>query len=66
MAQRVSIANRNGLVQKTKAVEYSKPKWKSIVTKSDKAMTPNPAKEEIAVNPRRQNVRLVVTNINQF
>ena len=43
----VSIANRSGLVQKTKAVEYSKPKRKSIVTKSDKVMTPNPTKEEI-------------------
>ena len=43
----VSIANRSGLAQKTQAVEYSKPKWKSIVTKSDKVMTPNPTKEEI-------------------
>ena len=63
----VSIANRSGLVQKTQAVEYSKPKWKSIVTKSDNVMTPNPTKEEIDALEReiqKKRKRAVRTAVN--
>ena len=63
----VSIANLSGLVQKTQAVEYSKPKWKSIVTKSDKVMTPNPTKEEIDALEReiqKKRKRAVRTAVN--
>ena len=68
----VSIANRSGLVWKTQAVEYSKPKWKSIVTKSDKVMTPNPTKEEIEAlereiqKSRKHRVRTAVNPERQY